>query len=46
MEPSELDVLMGKLADGDRAAFSPLFRALWTPALKVCQRLVHSEVSK
>ena len=43
MEPSELDVLMGKLADGDRAAFSPLFRALWTPALKVCQRLVHGE---
>jgi RNA polymerase sigma-70 factor (ECF subfamily) len=42
-EPSELDVLMGKLADGDRAAFSPLFRALWTPALKVCQRMVHAE---
>lgn len=34
---------MGKLADGDRAAFSPLFRALWTPALKVCQRMVHAE---
>lgn len=42
-EPSEVDVLMGRLADGDRAAFSPLFRALWTPALKVCQRLVHGE---
>lgn len=42
-EPSEVDVLMGKLADGDRAAFSPLFRALWTPALRVCQRMVHAE---
>jgi RNA polymerase sigma-70 factor (ECF subfamily) len=39
----EVDVLMGKLADGDRAAFSPLFRALWTPALKVCQRMLHAE---
>lgn len=42
-EPSELDVLMGQLADGDRDAFSPLFRALWTPALKVCQRMLHGE---
>lgn len=42
-EPAELDVLMGQLADGDRNAFSPLFRALWTPALKVCQRMVHGD---
>ena len=42
-EPSELDVLMGKLADGDRSTFSPLFRALWPPALKVCQRMLHAE---
>ena len=42
-DAAELDALMGRLADGDRSAFSPLFRALWTPALKVCQRLVHSE---
>ena len=42
-EPSEIDVMMGKLADGDRAAFSPLFRALWTPAFKVCQRMLHAE---
>ncbi len=31
---------MARLADGDRSAFSPLFRALWEPALKVCQRMV------
>ena len=42
-EAAELDALMGRLADGDRSAFSPLFRALWGPALKVCQRLVHGE---
>lgn len=42
-DPPELDKLMGRLADGDRSAFSPLFRALWDPALKVCQRLVHAE---
>ena len=42
-QPTEVDVLMGQLADGDRTAFSPLFRALWTPALKVCQRMLHAE---
>ena len=31
---------MGKLADGERDAFSPLFRALWPPALKVCERML------
>lgn len=40
LEPSEIDELMGRLADGDRDAFSPLFRALWTPALRVCERMV------
>lgn len=38
-----IDVLMGELADGNREAFSPLFRALWAPALKVCQRMVPGE---
>lgn len=44
-EPSDvnIDALMGQLADGHREAFSPLFRALWTPALKVCQRMVKGE---
>lgn len=40
VERSQLDELMGRLADGDRDAFSPLFRALWTPALRVCSRIL------
>ena len=40
---SELDLLMGRLADGDRHAFSPLFKALWTPALRVCTRMMERE---
>jgi RNA polymerase sigma-70 factor (ECF subfamily) len=39
-EPAELDMLMARLAEGDRSAFSPLFRALWPSALKVCERLL------
>lgn len=39
----ELDALMGRLADGDRDAFSPLFRALWPPALRVCERMLYRE---
>lgn len=31
---------MKALASGDRSAFTPVFRALWEPALKLCQRLV------
>lgn len=42
-EASQLDALMSRLADGDRQAFSPLFRALWVPALKVCQRMLQQE---
>lgn len=40
VEHSELDALMARLANGERDAFSPLFRALWPPALKVCQRML------
>lgn len=36
-------MLMARLADGDREAFSPLFRALWSPALKVCSRMIGRE---
>jgi RNA polymerase sigma-70 factor (ECF subfamily) len=34
----ELDRLMDRLADGDRAAFDPLFRALWPRALAAGKR--------
>jgi RNA polymerase sigma-70 factor (ECF subfamily) len=42
-EVPDIDGLMGELADGNRDAFSPLFRALWAPALKVCQRMMVGE---
>jgi RNA polymerase sigma factor (sigma-70 family) len=34
----DLDRLMGRLADGDREAFDPLFRALWPRALAAASR--------
>jgi RNA polymerase sigma factor (sigma-70 family) len=34
----ELDGLMNRLADGDRDAFEPLFRALWPRALAAAKR--------
>jgi DNA-directed RNA polymerase specialized sigma24 family protein len=34
----ELDLLMDRLADGDRGAFEPLFRALWPRALAAAGR--------
>jgi RNA polymerase sigma factor (sigma-70 family) len=34
----ELDAWMSRLADGDRAAFEPLFRALWPRAVAVARR--------
>ena len=41
---TEVDLLMHRLASGDRSAFTPLFRALWGPTLHLCQRLVpHSD---
>ena len=40
---AELDALMARLADGDRAAFTPVFRALWTPMVRFCRPLTNSE---
>jgi len=34
----DLDLLMNRLADGDRAAFEPLFRSLWPRALSAARR--------
>lgn len=33
---AELDALMAKLADGDRAAFAAVFAALWPPMQRFC----------
>ncbi|MCA9600446.1 MAG: sigma-70 family RNA polymerase sigma factor, partial [Myxococcales bacterium] len=40
---SELDVLMARLADGDRSAFTPVFEALWDPVVRVCQAALQHE---
>src|SRR5258706_5749435 len=39
----ELDVLVARLAEGDRAAFTPVFRTLWSPTLRLCQSLLRNE---
>jgi RNA polymerase sigma-70 factor (ECF subfamily) len=39
----ELDALMARLADGDRSAFTPVFRTLWTPMLRFCRTLARSD---
>lgn len=46
MEPrpnAELDALMARLADGDRSAFTPVFRTLWTPMLRFCRTLAEND---
>lgn len=42
-EGPELDVLMGRLAAGDRAAFPGVFRALWGPTQRLCVGLLRHE---
>jgi RNA polymerase sigma-70 factor (ECF subfamily) len=38
-----LDQLVAQLAEGDRAAFTAVFRALWTPTLKLCSGMLKNE---
>jgi RNA polymerase sigma-70 factor (ECF subfamily) len=40
---SGLDGLVAKLADGDRAAFAPMFRLLWPPALRLCRSMLKND---
>lgn len=42
-DPSSLDTLMTRLAEGDRAAFTPVFQLLWGPVLRFCKSLLGSE---
>jgi RNA polymerase sigma-70 factor (ECF subfamily) len=42
-EHNEMNALMARLADGDRAAFTPVFRALWPKVRRLCLRLLHSD---
>jgi RNA polymerase sigma-70 factor (ECF subfamily) len=41
----DLDSLMSRLADGDRAAFDPLFRALWPRALAAAKRRLEASAA-
>ena len=41
-QPSQLDLDMARLADGDREAFSAVFRALWPVLVPFCQRALGS----
>ena len=41
-EPTDLNALMARLADGDRTAFTPVFRALWPKVYRLCQHLLSS----
>jgi len=41
----ELDSLMNRLADGDRDAFEPLFRALWPRALAAAKRRLEASAA-
>jgi RNA polymerase sigma-70 factor (ECF subfamily) len=38
-----LDQLVARLAEGDRGAFAAVFRALWTPTLKLCSSMLKNE---
>lgn len=40
---SSLDVLLSRLADGDRAVFPEVFERVWGPTLRLCRSLVKNE---
>ena len=40
---AELDSLLAQLADGDRAAFTDVFRLLWRPVLRLCTSMLRNE---
>ncbi|HEY0466729.1 MAG TPA: sigma factor [Polyangiaceae bacterium] len=41
-EQQEMNALMARLAEGDRAAFTPVFRMLWPRVHRLCLQLLHS----
>jgi RNA polymerase sigma-70 factor (ECF subfamily) len=40
---ARLDSLLAELADGNRAAFTPVFELLWPPVLRLCTSMLKSE---
>lgn len=43
-EPAEsIDILVARLADGDRSVFTDVFRALWPPTFRLCQSMLKND---
>jgi RNA polymerase sigma-70 factor, ECF subfamily len=42
-DATDLNALMARLADGDRSAFTPLFRRLWPPTLRMCMSMLKND---
>jgi RNA polymerase sigma-70 factor (ECF subfamily) len=42
-DPAELDLLLARLADGDRSAFPQVFARLWPPIRRLCSSLLRNE---
>jgi RNA polymerase sigma-70 factor, ECF subfamily len=42
-QQTSLDELVARLAEGDRGAFTAVFRRLWTPVLKLCSSMLRNE---
>jgi RNA polymerase sigma-70 factor, ECF subfamily len=42
-DPNSLDVLMSRLADGDRVVFTRVFELLWGPIERLCLSLLKNE---
>ncbi|HET7541637.1 MAG TPA: sigma-70 family RNA polymerase sigma factor [Polyangiaceae bacterium] len=42
-QKAQLDSLLAQLADGDRAAFTPVFRLLWQPVLRLCANMLKND---
>lgn len=40
---AELDSLLAQLAEGDRAAFTDVFRILWQPVLRLCTNMLRND---
>lgn len=42
-DATDLNLFMARLADGDRSAFTPVFRFLWPPILRLCTAMLKNE---
>ncbi len=42
-QPTTIDALMARLAEGDRSAFTPVFELLWPPTLRLCASLLRND---